>query len=489
MLIMHNEKETGMNKLISNYMYNLLYQLLILILPFVTMPYISRVIGPEGIGINAYSFSIVQFFLLFAVLGIPLYGNRRVAIAKQKGIKYLSEEFWSIYFLQIICSIIVSVLYLFFVYFYVQENKFIFYIQLLMLFAAMIDISWLFIGLEELKKTVTRNIIVRLSSVVLIFTFIKDKNDLVLYVFIIAITNFIGQIVMWGQAFKYIKIVKVKSEKIKGHWKPVLLIFLPQFIIQLYIIVDRIILGIFSTEIEVGFYDQAMKIVKVTLSMITAISTVMLPRISAEHAGGNSDKVVYYANLVLRYVLLLTIPMTIGIAVISFNFASWFFGPGYDKVGNLMMILSPIIIFIGLSNVFGMQILLPTNQDNKLTLSVSAGAIVSICINLLLVSSFASVGTAIATVSAELTVAIIQLIFITKYIHLKKAFKYFIRYSICALLMGTIIVLLGRYLEGTFLSTLIQIIVGTSIYLVVLFLLKDELIFGILNKLIKKKGE
>ncbi|MDT3498756.1 oligosaccharide flippase family protein [Bacillus toyonensis] len=478
-----------MNKLTLNYIYNLVYQLLILIIPLVTMPYVSRVLGPGGIGINAYSYSIVQFFILFAVLGIPLYGNRQIARIKHKGITKLSEEFWSIYLIQLFCSIFFSIIYIFFVHFYIKENQFIFYIQWLMLFAAMIDVSWLFIGLEELKKAVTRNIIVRLSAVVLTFVFIKDKGDLALYVFIIAITNVLGQLIIWVQVFKYIKFVRVTLNKVSEHWRPVLVIFLPQFIIQLYIIVDRIILGNFSTEAEVGFYDQAMKIVKVTLSIVTGLSTVMLPRIAAEYARGNSEKIIYYSNIVLRYVLLMTIPMSIGIATISTNFTSWFFGPGYGKVEILIIILSPIIIFIGLSNVFGMQILLPTNQNNKLTLSVSIGAIVSIFVNILLVSSFASIGTAIATVSAEVTVAIIQLFFVSKYINLRNALRYFIRYGATSIIMGLSLILLGRYFEGAFLTTLIQVIVGAIIYLSVLLLLKDELLLGFVYKIMKKKGE
>jgi O-antigen/teichoic acid export membrane protein len=478
-----------MNKLISNYIYNLLYQLLILIIPLVTMPYVSRVLGPEGIGINAYSYSIIQFFILFAVLGIPLYGNKQVARIKQEGVKRLSEEFWSIYLIQLSSSLFISVIYFFFVYSYIKEYKIIFYIQWLMLFAAMLDISWLFIGLEELKKTVTRNIIVRLSSVILTFAFIKDKSDLALYVFIIAITNVLGQVIVWGQAFKYIRFVKVSRSKIIEHFKPVLLIFLPQLIIQLYIVVDRIILGTFSTKTEVGFYDQAMKIVKVTLSMITAISTVMLPRIAAEHAIGNLQKIRYYSNLTLRYVLLMTIPMSIGIASISKGFTSWFFGPGYEKIGNLIMILSPIIIFIGLSSVMGIQILVPTNQNNKLTFSVSVGAIVSMLVNILLVTSLASIGTAFATVSAELTVTIIQSILISKYINFKNIIMNLIRYSIISLLMGIVINWLGSYFESSFLTTIMQIVTGSIIYLGALFLLKDELLFEGVNRLIRKKGE
>jgi O-antigen/teichoic acid export membrane protein len=478
-----------MNKLISNYIYNTLYQLLILLLPVITIPYISRVLGPEGIGINAYSLSIVQIFMLFAVLGIPLYGNRQVASVKHQGSDIISQNFWEVYLIQLISSIIFMVLYLIFVFSFVEDNQLIFYIQSLMLISSMLDISWLFIGLEELKKVVIRNTIVRLLSLILIFTIVNDRGDLWLFVLINVLSNVFGQILMWTQAFKYINPLKFKDISLLVHIKPLMLIFLPQVIIQLYVVVDRILLGVFANETEVGFYEQALRIVKITLSIVTSVSTVMLPRIAAEFARGNLEKIRIYSNIVINFVLFITLPMAVGLSGIAPTFVPWFFGPGYEKVGVLIIIMSPIIVFIGLSNVFGMQILVPTHKQNKLTLSVSAGAIISITLNIILIKHIASIGTAFATLAAEFTVVLLQLFFVKDYISYKNLIKIFISYGIISILMGIIIYLVGVFLENTtFFVTILQIAIGFLFYFTILLLLRDKFLFTIINKIIKSKG-
>ncbi|RKF44750.1 polysaccharide biosynthesis protein [Bacillus wiedmannii] len=478
-----------MNKLISNYIYNTLYQVLILLIPIITIPYVSRVLGPEGVGINAYSLSIVQVFMLFAVLGIPLYGNRQVASVKQQGKKVMSRNFWDVYLIQLISSFLFVLLYFGFVFFYAENNKLIFYIQLLMLIASMLDISWLFIGLEELKKVVVRNTIVRLVSLVLIFTVVNSKEDLALYVLINVLTNVFGQALMWTQAFKYIDPLRIKDINLLGHIKPVMLIFLPQVIIQLYVIVDRILLGVFVSTIEVGFYEQALKLVKITLSVVTSVSTVMLPRIASEFAQGNLEKIKTYSNIIVRFVLCITLPLAIGLAAIAPTFTPWFFGNGYEKVGVLVIIMSPIIVLIGLSNIFGMQILIPIQRQNKLTLSVTAGAIISIIINLILIKYMASVGTAIATLIAEFTVVLVQLFFVKEFIDYTKLVKSFMNYGIVSLLMGLIIYLIGTILESSVLwVTVVQVSIGCSFYFVVLILFKDKFLLGVLNKLLRRKG-
>ncbi|HDR7377660.1 MULTISPECIES: oligosaccharide flippase family protein [Bacillus cereus group] len=478
-----------MSKLLSNYIYNSLYQMVVLLIPLISMPYLSRVLGSEGIGINAFSLSIVQVFILFSILGIPLYGNRLVASVKSKGIEKLSREFWGIFIIQVLSSVAFSLIYVLFVFFSIENNQMIFYIQGLMLFASMIDISWLFFGLEELKKVLVRNMIVRFSSLLCIFIFVNDKNDLAIYVLISVLSNVFGQVLMWTQAFKYVKRSEISKVCISKHLKPVMLLFLPQVIIQLYVIVDKILLGVIANETEVAFYDQALRIVKVTLSIITSASTVMLPRIAAEFSQNNMNKIKLYSNIVVKFVLFMTIPMAVGLAGIAQTFTLWFFGPGYEKVGTLIIILSPIIILIGLSNVFGMQILIPINQQNKVTMAVSMGAIISIIANVILIKYIASIGTAIATVLAEFIVTFILLFRVRDIINPIKYAKGFITYSIASAIMGITIYLLGIYLEISIVFiTIVQVGIGFLVYFIILYIVKDEFLFNVINKLFKRKG-
>lgn len=477
-----------MSKLLSNYIFNSFYQVLILILPFITMPYVARVLNPEGLGISAYSFSVAQIFVLFAVLGIPLYGNKQIGIAKNQGKEKISLEFWSIYTIQVIASLVCSLVFFLMIQFIYKDQALIYFYQWFNIMAAMVDISWLFIGLEELKKTVIRNTLTKIAGVALIFIFVNDPDDLIIYIAINSLTNLIGQLILWVQAREYIGFPRFSKKNMLTHIKPILIIFLPQIIIQLYIVLDKIILGTLSNEEEVAMYDQGLKIVKMALALVTSIVTVMLPRISSEFAHGNQDKFQYYIDYVLKFVLFMTIPMCIGLACVANNFVDWFFGPGYEKIGIILILLSPIAILIGLSTVFGLQILLPSNQQNKLTISVAIGAVVSIVMNIILIPFFDSVGAAIATVIAEIAVTVVQLIYVKEYIHIKQIVKNNSSNFIASIIMGGVILLIGLYLEvSPILTTILQLIAGLSAYVILLLLMKDKFLLDIKNKIIKKR--
>lgn len=476
-----------MSKLISNYIFNSFYQILILILPFITMPYVARVLNPEGLGINAYSFSVAQIFVLFAVLGIPLYGNKQIAIAKLKGRDHLTEEFWSIYLIQLISSVICSVVFFIMIEVAYKDQSLIYFFQWFNVMAAMVDISWLYIGLEELKKTVIRNTLTKLAGVALIFILVKDENDLITYIAINSLANVLGQLILWAQAKEYIGFPRISKKSMMTHVKPILLIFLPQLIIQLYVVLDKIILGALSTKAEVAMYDQGLKIGKMSLALVTSIVTVMLPRISSEFTQGHNDKFKYYVDYVLRFVLLMTIPMCFGLACIADNFVTWFFGPGYEKIGLILIIISPITIIIGLSTVFGLQILLPTNQQNKLTVSVTIGAVISIAANFALIPFYDSVGAAIAAVIAEIAVTVVQFIYVREHIHIKQFLKDNFTYFFASIVMGGAILLLGFYTDiSPVLKTVLQIIIGLAVYLLMLLLMKDKLILDVKNKILKR---
>lgn len=477
-----------MSKLVSNYMYNSFYQLLVLFVPLILTPYLARVLGPEGIGISAYSLSIVHVFMLFASMGISLYGNRQVAAAKNKGKEELSKEFWSIFSIQFLSSVIVLAVYIVFILLILDNNQPIFWAQSFLILSSLIDITWFYIGIEELKKTVIRNTIVRIGSLLLVFAFVNQPEDLIIYILINSITQLVGQAVLWLQLFRYVKPTAIKLSNITIHLKPLFVVFLSQIIIQLYVVVDKIILGLCSEEAEVGFYDQASKIVKMTLSVITSLSTVMLPRIASEFSQGNYDKIKKYFSITIQFILLMTLPMTVGLAGVANTMVPWFFGPGYEKVAVLIVIMSPTILFIGLSNLFGYQILLPTNRQSKLTISVSVGAIISVVVNIILVQEMESIGTAIATLIAEVLVVLVQLFFVIKLINFKELMKGFFKYSVISIVMGFVVFFIGScFNKATVLVTILQVSAGVLVYFGILLLIKDKFLYQLINLVLRRK--
>lgn len=470
----------------KNYIYNLIYQVLVLILPLVTTPYISRVLGAENIGIYSYTLSIVTYFILFGSLGVALYGQREIAYYQKDKKKY-SIIFWEIVILRAITMTISLIL---FYLIFVNGNQYQIYYKILILelIGNCIDISWFFQGLEEFKKTVIRNMIIRLISVISIFTFVKSQNDLKIYFWIYVLSTSIGNASLWLYLPKFLTKVKIKELHLFRHFKPTLGLFIPQIAVQVYTVLDRTMIGaIILDKSEVGFYDQSQKIIKLLMTIITSLGTVMLPRIANTFASGEKEKINNYMKRSFNMVFLLAFPMIFGIISVSKAFVPIFFGEGYDKVAILMNVISPIILFIGLSNVTGTQYLLPTKRQKEYTISVIIGAITNFIMNACLIWKFGAIGASIGTVIAEFTVTAVQLYFVRNDFDFKQIIKISKNYVISSIAMFIVCIIIGSVVKSNMISIIIQVIFGVGIYGVCLLALKDEFVNSIIKKVIHKK--
>ena len=479
-----------MNKksITKNYMYNLIYQVLVLILPLITTPYISRVLGAENIGIYSYTLSISAYFILFGSLGIALYGQREVAYNQENRKKY-SITFWEILLLRIITmTISLLIFYLTFV----NGNQYQMYYKILILeiIGNCIDISWFFQGLEEFKKTVTRNIIVKLISVIAIFIFVKTPHDLAIYFWIYVLSIIIGNGTLWLYLPKFLEKVKFEELHILKHFKPTISLFIPQIAIQVYTVLDRTMIGtIISDKSEVGFYDQSQKIIKLLLAVITSLGTVMLPRIASNFASGEKDKINEYMKKSFNMVFLLTFPIIFGIMSVSKAFVPIFFGQGYDKVSILMKIICPIILFIGLSNVTGTQYLLPTKRQKEYTISVVVGAITNFIMNACLIWKFGAVGASIGTVMAEFMVTAIQAYFVRKDFNFKEILKLSRNYIISSIVMFIVCIIIREKVTNNLVSIVAQLIIGIITYGISLIILKDAFVYDVIKRMKSKYYE
>jgi len=470
----------------KNYIYNVAYQILITILPLITTPYVSRVLNAEAIGIYSYTISITTYFILFGSLGVALYGQREIAYYQTDKIKR-SKIFWEINILRFVTMTIAMVIY-YFIYVRQGEYKIYYEILLIELLANCLDISWFFRGIEEFKKTVVRNTIVKLISVALIFTLVKSVDDLYKYFIIYVLSTAIGNISLWLYLPKYIEKVKINELNILKHLKPTIILFIPQIAVQIYTVLDKTMIGmIVSDKAEVGYYEQSQKIIKLLLSIITSLGTVMLPRMAATFANGDNDKMKEYMKKSFNFVFLLAFPMIIGIDSVASKFVPLFFGNGYEKVTNIIYIISPIILAIGLSNVVGTQYLLPTKRQKEYTISVICGAIINFILNMILIRMFRSLGASIATVIAEFSVTAIQLFAIRKDMNIKKIVNLSKKYLVSTIVMGIVVLLIGFKGNNSWTTIIIQGISGMVTYLVMLIILKDEFLLDNINKILKVK--
>ena len=469
----------------KNYIYNLIYQILVMIIPLITTPYLSRVLGAENIGIYSYTLSITTYFILFGSLGVAMYGQREIAYVQDDKDKR-SKAFYEIFIMRII-TLFISLI-IFYITFCIKGEYNVYYkILILEIIANAIDISWYFQGLEEFKKTVIRNTIVKLISVVCIFVLVKNNNDLNKYFAIYVLSNVIGNLSLWLYIPKYTSKIKLNELKVIRHLKPTILLFIPQVATQIYTVLDKTMIGaIIADKSEVGYYEQAQKIIKLLMTIATSLGTVMMPRIAATYSKGNKEKVREYMNTSFSFIMLLAFPLMFGIISVANKFVPLFYGNGYEKVIPIMCIISPIIIFIGLSNVTGTQYLLPTKQQNKYTISVVMGAVVNFILNIILIKKYASIGASIATVLAEFCVTLSQFILIRKNIKFKEVIPIIYKYIIASIVMFIASMVVGCCITNNILSIFIQILVSVIIYLGVLIIMKDKMIDEGIN-IVKKK--
>ena len=473
------------NSILKNYIYNLIYQIVVIILPLITTPYLSRVLGAENIGIYSYTLSIVTYFILIGSLGVAMYGQREIAYL-QNDKKVRSKKFWEIVIFRMI-TLMISMVIFYFTYAASGEYKVYYQIFLLEIFANIFDISWFFQGMEDFKKTVGRNLIIRILSVILIFILVKDQDDLAKYIIIYVLTTFIGNISLWFYLPKYIQKVSLKHLNIIQHIKPTISLFIPQVATQIYTVLDKTMIGsILGDMSEVGYYEQGQKITKLTLAIITALGTVVAPRIANTFKDGNKEEINQYLNRSFKFVWLLACPMIAGLIVVSSNFVPIFYGDGYDKVATILCVISPLILAIGLNNVTGVQYLIQVKKQRIYTITVVIGAIVNIVLNFILINIFKSVGAAIASVLAETAILIAQLIFVRKDINIKNVYKGAWKYILSSIIMFIFTILLKDITNNQFYNLIIQIVTGSCIYFVILFILKDEFLKDVIQRVLNK---
>ena len=474
-----------MNKVVKNYLYNASYQLLLVVLPIIVTPYVSRVLGASGVGTYSYTNSITQYFILFGCIGLNLYGQREIAYY-QNDIRKRNKTFFELLILRTI-TISISLLVYFLTLVQFSQYASIFLIQTLDVIASIFDISWFFQGIEDFKKTVVRNFIVRIICVILIFVFVKSPSDLSLYVLCYSGTLLLGNISLWLYMPKYVKRSDIKGINIKQHIRPAIMLFLPQIATSLYTYLDKAMIGyITDNTAEVAYYEQSQTIIKTVMTVITSLGTAMMPRIAHLFKVKQFTEIKKYMNASIKFVLVLAVPFTFGIMGIAKGFVPWFFGEGYEKVVPNMMLIAPIIIFIGMSNITGTQYLLPMGKQKEYTLSVMAGAIINFILNIIFISLFNSIGAAIGTLIAEFSVMIIQLYIVRHEFDLKYILGLGIKYTIFGFIMFIVVFLLSNSLNVSIVSTFVEIFIGAIVYGFLLLISKDS-IFDILKAKIAER--
>ncbi|MCH4015478.1 MAG: polysaccharide biosynthesis C-terminal domain-containing protein [Pediococcus pentosaceus] len=471
-------------QVVKNYLYNASYQVFVLLIPLITTPYLARVLGPTGVGINAYTNSIIQYFILFGSIGVNLYGNRQIAFVRDDKDK-MTKTFYEIFLMRIMTIVLAYAAFLIFLM--TTGSYHAYYLaQSVSIIAAAFDISWFFMGVENFGVTVLRNFVVKIVTLISIFTFVKSFDDLNIYIMILSLSLLIGNMTLFPNLRRYIGKVKLKNLRIWQHLKPSMVLFVPQIATQIYLVVNKTMLGSMTSVQAAGYFDQSDKMIKMILAVVTATGTVMLPHVANAFMKGEVEKTKQFLYNSFSFVTALSVPMMFGIAAISSKFVPLFFTDKFLAVTPLMMVESVVILLIAWSNALGTQYLLPTNQNGAFTKSVVFGAAVNIIVNIPFIIFWGALGATLSTVLSELAVTGYQLYVLRRQIDYHSLFIDIEKYFFAGIIMFIMVYSLDRMLPNSWTMLIIEVVVGMICYGIFLMILKAKII-KMAKKMLKKE--
>jgi len=473
-----------------NILYNAVYRCVVIVTPLITSPYLSRVLGAEKLGIYAYASAFATYFVIFSLLGVSDYGNRTIAQVKGDRNR-LSDSFWQIYYLQFFLTLAASAIYLAGVLTSAKYRT----VQLvfgLYVLSSLFEVNWFAFGMEEFRLTSIRSIVTRLGIVICIFLFVKGPEDVWKYALITQVGNIVSQLVVLPLVFRYTDFRKPDAKAILRHLKPNLLLFLPVVASSVYQQLSKLMLGAWSTEAEVGFFQNAENIVTLPTFITTAIVTVMLPYASNLIAKGDGDENRQLLYSTLKYTSVLNMAMTFGMFAIAADFIPWYLGAGFSRSAELVMILAPMIFFNGFSSILRYQHMIPSEMDRANLISMFGGAGVDILASLLLIPKFGAAGAAVATVVAYCATLLLQILYVRKQLNLKLVFRSFAPTVLFGAAMLAVVKLVAGLPLRPLLLILVELACGAAVYLVctVLWLNRsgDPVVSNMMKAFRKKAG-
>lgn len=452
----------------SNFAYQATYQILLILIPLITTPYLSRVLGAEGVGTYSYTYAITSYFAMFAVLGMSTYGVREIAAAGESR-EARSRMFWSTYASQLCVGVPVAIVYCLYVAFVDQAGGLAVGLAWGMwVLSALLDVSWLLFGVEEFKIPTIRSIITKLATLVVIFGFVHGPDDLWLYCAAIAGSFLANQVLIWPFVRRYVDWAPPRWADVRRHFKPNLVLFIPVIAISLYTAMDKILLGAMAGMQQAGYFEYSEKLARMPLAVVTAMGTVMLPRMTASLSEGRRDEALGLLESSIWAMLAMAFALAFGIAAIAPEFAPVFLGEEFAGCDVIMMVLAIVIPLISVTNVIGRQYLIPTGRDGRYTASVCVGAVVNIVVNLALIPLLGAMGAAIATVAAEAAVLVAQASFARAELPLAR----YARNAVPFVVMGAIMAVCVRLAAGAFngmwgmtpLGLALEIVIGAVVF-------------------------
>ncbi len=469
----------------KNTLYNMAYRLFSILLPLVTAPWLSRAVGTEGVGLYGYAWAISYTFCLVGLLGLENYGPRAIAQVKESKAA-LDRTFSAIWKMQMLVAGLTLLVWCGYVAFVAGAEKQIAFHLTLMSVSCLVNVDWCLMGLDQFKPIALRNTAVKLLAAAAVFIFVKAPEDLWIYAFVWSLSTFVGCVSCLMSLRGKVRFVPVPWKEALTHLKPCALLSVSVIAVSVYRQMDKVMIGALADMSQTGLYENAEKIILCLAGFISAIGTVMLPKISHMTAKGMMDEVKKHIDASMDLVMCMVCALGFGLASVAVEFAPLFYGESFTASGLLMIPLAMTLLTIGFANVIRTQWVLPQKRDSIFIKSVLTGAAVNVVLNALFIPSWGAMGAVIATVAAELSVPVVQFIILRKELPYGRYLRYALTYSVIGLVMMGAVRLAALLPLGGWAGLAVQVAVGGVVYGALCLawwkLSGNPHIFGILRK-------
>jgi O-antigen/teichoic acid export membrane protein len=465
-----------------NIFYNTLLSVSQVLFPLLTFPYSSRILGPAGMGAVNFADNFTTYFLLVAALGIPLYGVREVAKVKDDPEK-LSKVFSELLFIHLATSL-VAVLILFGLSHSIgrlHSDLALYQIGMSVVLGSVFIAEWFFQGTEQFKYIAIRSVGIRVFTIALLFLLVHTPSDKEIFYGLNLITVILAAAANMYAIRKMVSLT-FKGLSFKRHMRPLFIIFSNSVVTTIYLVFDTIILGFLTSDQYVGYYSASMRISKLSLAVIGALSAVLLPRLTMAFQSKNFDEAGMLLNKSMNFVVFLSVPIAFGTLCVSKEIILLFAGDQYLPAVASLQALCFIVVLVGIAQVFSHQILLPLHLEKKILYASIIGVVVSLGLNFTLIPMFKHVGAAISSVATEGIVTVILFFFVRKAIKFSFPMVQFLQSAVTCALFFVVKYFVLQITENAALVVLLTVSFSIFTYLICqIFLWKNKHILEILS--------
>ena len=418
----------------KNAAYNVAYRMFSVFLPLVTAPYLARTVGTDGVGLYSLAWSVSYIFCLIGMLGLNDYGVRTIAKVRDDR-ETLDRTFSSIWQMQLLVAGVTLLFWFGYVFLVAGEEKTIAFHLTMMSVSCLVSFDWCLMGLDQFKPVALRNTFVKLAAAACVFIFVKRKEDLWIYGFVWSLSTLLGNLSCALTLRGRVRFRPVPMKESLKHLGPCAVLFISVLAVNIYRTMDKVMVSTIAGVDENGLYENAEKIIYCLSGFISAIGTVMMPKVAHMWKNGEKERIARHIDRSMELILCMVSALAFGVAAVADRFAPLFYGEDFRYSGTLMVPLAFTLIMIGFANVIRTQVVLPQERDHIFVKSVCCGAVVNLIANACLIPGMKSMGAVVGTLLAEMTVPTVQFLLLRKELPYRKFMGYVLVYAVFGMAM------------------------------------------------------